>query len=64
MREFKNHILGKKTKDELKLLMDRSKALETQNTQKDDKIKRECFVMSHVTRMNLKRKKQRCHEGV
>ena len=55
MREFKNHILGeirsmqksiedldatvKKNKDENKSLMDRTKALEKQNTQKDDKIK-------------------------
>ena len=55
MREFKNHILGeipsmqksiedldatvKKNKDEIKSLMDRTKALKTQNTQKDDKIK-------------------------
>ena len=55
MREFKNHILGeirsmqksiedldatvKKNKDENKSLMDRTKALEKQNTQNDDKIK-------------------------
>ena len=29
----------KENKDEIKSLMDRTKALETQNTQKDDKIK-------------------------
>ena len=55
MREFKNHILGeiwsmhksiedldatvKENKDAIKSLMDRTQALETQNTQKDDKIK-------------------------
>ena len=55
MREFKNHILGeiqsiqksiedldasvKENKDEIKSLMDRTQALETQNTQKDNKIK-------------------------
>ena len=55
MREFKNHILGeirimqtsiedldatiKENKDEIRSLMDRTKALETQKTQKDDKIK-------------------------
>jgi len=55
MREFKNHILGeirsiqksiedldatvKENKDEIKSLMDRTRALETQNTQKDNKIK-------------------------
>ena len=55
MREFKNHILGefqstqkyiedldatvKENKDEIKSLMDRNQALETQYTQKDNKIK-------------------------
>jgi hypothetical protein len=55
MREFKNDILGEirgmqksiedldntvqENKDEIKSLMDRTKALETQNTQKDAKIK-------------------------
>ena len=55
MREFKNHILGeirsiqksiedldataKENKDEIKSLMDRTQALETQNTEKDNKIK-------------------------
>ena len=55
MREFKNHILGeirsmqksiedldatvKENKDEIKSLMDRTQALETQNTKKDNKIK-------------------------
>ena len=32
-------LLLKKKKDDIKLLMDRTQALETQNTQKDDKIK-------------------------
>ena len=55
MRELKNHILGeirsiqkyiedldttvKENKDEIKSLMERTKALKTQNTQKDNKIK-------------------------
>ena len=55
MREFKNHILGeiqsiqksiedldasvKENKDEIKSLMDRTQALETQYTLKDNKIK-------------------------
>ena len=55
LREVKNHILGeirsmqksivdldatvKENKDENKSLMDQTQALETQNTQKDDKIK-------------------------
>ena len=55
MREFENHIFGeihqlqksiedldataKENKDEIKSLMDRTQALETQNTQKDEKNK-------------------------
>ena len=55
MRELKNHIFGeirsikksiedldatvKENKDEIKSLMERTKALETQNTKKDNKIK-------------------------
>ena len=55
MREFKNHILGeicqmqksiedidtivKENKDDIQSLMDRTQTLETQNTQKYDKIK-------------------------